>query len=60
MKGLTRTAALSQERFADLDAKANEIRLFHNPFDCNAENLPTQFQMEIIDLQADDRLKDKY
>ena len=49
-----------QERFADLDAKANEIRLFHNPFDCNAENLPTQFQMEIIDLQADDRLKDKY
>jgi len=28
--------------------------------DCNAENLPTLFQMEIIDLQADDRLKDKY
>ena len=49
-----------QERFADLDAKANEIRIFHNPFDCNAENLQTQFQMEIIDLQADDRLKDKY
>ena len=49
-----------QERFADLDAKENEIRLFHNPFDHNAENLPAHFQMEIMDLQADDRLKNKY
>ncbi|XP_065573792.1 general transcription factor II-I repeat domain-containing protein 2B-like [Artemia franciscana] len=48
-----------QERFADLDAKKIVIRLFHYPFDCNAGNLPTLFQMEIIDLQADDRLKDK-
>ena len=49
-----------QERFAPLDAKANEIRLLsRNPFDCNAENLPTQFRMEFIDLEADDRLKDK-
>ena len=49
-----------QERFADRDTKKkNIIRLFHYPFDCNAENLPTLFQMEIIDFQADDRLKDK-
>jgi len=40
--------------------KKNEVRLFHNPFDFNAENLPTLFQMKIIGLQADDRLKYKY
>ena len=36
------------------------MRLFHSTFNCNAENLPTQFQKETIDFQADDRLKDKY
>ena len=39
---------------------SKEIRLFQNPFDCNVTEIPSQFQMEIIDLQANDQIKDKY
>ncbi|PNF43698.1 hypothetical protein B7P43_G14619 [Cryptotermes secundus] len=41
--------------FADLDSSVQEIRLFPNPFDCDATYVPSQIPMEIIELQ-----KDKY
>lgn len=47
-------------RFSDLDAHSKEIRIFQNPFSCEAEDVPTVLQMEIIDLQADDTMKDKF
>ena len=37
---------------------SKEIRLFQNPFDCNVTEIPSQFQMEMIDLQANDQIKD--
>lgn len=48
------------ERFSDLDEKTDEIKMFQNPFDCCVDTLPSQYQLEIIDLQSDDMLKDKY
>lgn len=48
------------ERFSDLDGKADEIKMFQNPFECDVDTLPSQYQLEIIDLQSDDRLKSKH
>jgi len=49
-----------KERFSDLDAYSSEIRLFENPFDSVIGDLPSELQMEVIDLQSNDILKDKY
>ncbi|XP_066471476.1 EPM2A-interacting protein 1-like isoform X1 [Tiliqua scincoides] len=49
-----------QERFSDLDGKADEIQMFRNPFECNVDTLPSRYQLEVIDLQSDDMLKDKH
>ena len=49
-----------QERFSDLDACSLKIRTFENPFDSVIEDLPPDLQMEIIDLQSNDILKDKF
>ncbi|PNF40111.1 hypothetical protein B7P43_G09985, partial [Cryptotermes secundus] len=49
-----------RKRFADLDASAQEIRLFQNPFDCDAADVQSQIQMEIIELQENYHIKDKY
>ena len=49
-----------QERFADLDKKADDIRLFQNPFECDVERISSQYQMEVIDMQSSDTLKDKF
>lgn len=47
-------------RFADLDNIANDIKMFQNPYDCNVESITPDLQMELIDLQSDDSLKEKY
>ncbi|GLV40078.1 hypothetical protein CBL_02963 [Carabus blaptoides fortunei] len=49
-----------QKRFSDLDMHSKEIRLFQNTFDCKVVDVSNQLQMEIIDLQANDQIKDKY
>jgi hypothetical protein len=49
-----------RERFSDLDACSSKIRIFENPFDCVIEDLPPELQMEVIDLQSNDILKDKF
>uniref|UniRef100_A0A0L8FZW6 Uncharacterized protein n=1 Tax=Octopus bimaculoides TaxID=37653 RepID=A0A0L8FZW6_OCTBM len=43
--------------FSDLDRVENEILLFENPFGCNLDNMPTELQLEIIDLQVNTLLK---
>ncbi|GFY78348.1 general transcription factor II-I repeat domain-containing protein 2 [Trichonephila inaurata madagascariensis] len=47
-------------RFSDFDVIANEIKLFQNPFDSDIETLAPEVQMEIIDLQCSDMIKNKY
>ncbi|CAI9720522.1 Hypothetical predicted protein [Octopus vulgaris] len=47
------------QRLSDLDRNENEILLFENPFGCNLDNMPTELQLELIDLQANTLLKEK-
>ena len=47
-------------RFSDFDAIANEIKIFQNPFDTDIETLAPDLQMEIIDLQCSDIIRNKY
>ncbi|GFR26619.1 proteinral transcription factor ii-i repeat domain-containing protein 2a [Trichonephila clavata] len=47
-------------RFWDFDAIANQIKIFQNPFDTDIEILAPELQMEMIDLQCSDIIKNKY
>ncbi|UYV72933.1 EPM2AIP1 [Cordylochernes scorpioides] len=47
-------------RFSDFDAIANQINIFQNPFDADIETLDPELQMEMIDLQCSDIIKNKY
>lgn len=49
-----------EQRFSDLDANAKEISIFQNPFECTINELPSELQLEVIDLQNDDTLKTKF
>ncbi|CAI9718805.1 transcription factor II-I repeat domain-containing 2-like [Octopus vulgaris] len=49
-----------EERFSDLDACSSKLRIFENPFNSVIGDLPSELQMEVIDLQSNDILKDKY
>ncbi|UYV67839.1 EPM2AIP1 [Cordylochernes scorpioides] len=46
-------------RFSDFDAIANQIKIFQNPFDADIETLAPELQMEMIDLQCSDIIKNK-
>ena len=46
-------------RFSDFDAIANQIKIFQNPFDTDIETLAPELQMEMIDLQCSDIIKNK-
>ena len=44
-----------------MDSKAGELRLFQNPFEADVGSCPDELlQMEVIELQASDVLKDKF
>lgn len=45
-----------QKRFSDMNSK--EIRMFQNLFGCNVAEVSTQLQTEIIDLQANEQIKE--
>ncbi|UYV60492.1 EPM2AIP1 [Cordylochernes scorpioides] len=47
-------------RFSDFDAIENQIKIFQNPFDADIETLAPELQMEMIDLQCSDIIKNKY
>ncbi|UYV64114.1 K02A2.6-like, partial [Cordylochernes scorpioides] len=47
-------------RFSDFDAIANQIKIFQNPFDADIETLAPELQMEMINLQCSDIIKNKY
>ena len=40
------------ERFSDLDKIEDDVLLFQNPFRCNPSDMPSDLQLELIDLQA--------
>lgn len=49
-----------QHFFADPNASANKISIFHNPFNCVIEELPPNLPLEDIDPQCDSMLKYTY
>lgn len=53
-------AADFRRRFADFDAQKSRFELLSNPFAVDVESAPPNIQMELIELQCNDTLKDKY
>jgi hypothetical protein len=47
-------------RFADSYTSSNEICLLQNPFAIDINEIPTQMQMEVTELQSNDSLKDAF
>ena len=47
-------------RFADFDVQKCRFELLSNPFTVDVENVPTNLQMELIELQCSATLKSKY
>ncbi|XP_029657341.1 general transcription factor II-I repeat domain-containing protein 2B-like [Octopus sinensis] len=45
-------------KFSELDKIESDIILFENPFSCNVENVQHELQLEVIDLQSNEQLKD--
>ena len=48
------------KRFSDLDKIEDDILLFQNLFSCNPYDMPSELQLELIDLQANGLLKEKH
>ena len=48
------------KRFADVKNHADKIQLFTVPFSADIETVPDKFQMELIDLQCSDALREAY
>ncbi len=48
------------ERFSDIDRIESDILLFQNPFGCEPAGMPLDLQLELIDLQANELLKEKH
>ncbi|XP_076827101.1 general transcription factor II-I repeat domain-containing protein 2 [Brachyhypopomus gauderio] len=53
-------AADFRRRFADFEAQKSRFELLSNPFAVDVESAPLNLQMELIELQCNDTLKDKY
>uniref|UniRef100_A0A3P9L2A9 Uncharacterized protein n=1 Tax=Oryzias latipes TaxID=8090 RepID=A0A3P9L2A9_ORYLA len=53
-------AADFRRRFADFEAQKYRFQLLGNPFAVDVESTPPNLQMELIELQCNDTLKEKY
>ena len=53
-------AADFRRRFADFETQKCRFQLLGNPFAVDVESAPPNLQMELIELQCNDTLKEKY
>ena len=53
-------AADFRRRFADFEAQKSRFELLANPFGVDVESAPTNLQIELIELQCNDTLREKY
>ena len=53
-------AADFQRRFADFEGQKSRFEMLSNPFAVDVESAPPNLQMELIELQCNDTLKEKY
>lgn len=49
-----------QQCFSDLISSAKETSTYQNAFSCAIEEPPPNFQLEVVNLQCNSMLKDKY
>jgi len=49
-----------QTRFKDFESAEDRIRIFENPFAIKIETLPTEFQLEVIELISNNNFKDYF
>ncbi|XP_025409478.1 general transcription factor II-I repeat domain-containing protein 2B-like [Sipha flava] len=49
-----------QTRFRDFKSAEDRIRIFENPFALKIETLPTEFQLEVIELISNNNFKDYF
>ena len=57
---LTGLAAEFGRRFAHFDGNCMQINIFEGPFSINADKAPAALQIELIDIQADNRLRQNH
>lgn len=48
------------DRFGDFEKVSSKLKIFANPFSCDIEAVPTHLQMNVIDLQSNDTLKNSF
>jgi hypothetical protein len=49
-----------QTRLRDFKSAENHIRIFENPFAVEIETLPTDLQLEVIELTSNNNFKDYF
>ncbi|CAH2108321.1 unnamed protein product [Euphydryas editha] len=47
-------------RFSDFEKVSSKLKIFANPFLCDIEDVPSNLQMNVIDLQCNDTLKNSF
>ncbi|CAK1589281.1 unnamed protein product [Parnassius mnemosyne] len=48
------------DRFGDFEKVSSKLKVFANPFSCDIEEVPSNLQMNMIDLQSNDVLKSTF
>jgi hypothetical protein len=48
------------DRFCDFEKVSGKLKIFANPFSCDIDDVPSNLQMNVIDLQSNDTLKNSF
>jgi hypothetical protein len=48
------------DRFCDFEKVSGKLKIFSNPFSCDIDDVPSNLQMNVIDLQSNDTLKNSF
>jgi hypothetical protein len=48
------------DRFCDFEKVSGKLKIFANPFSCHIDDVPSNLQMNVIDLQSNDTLKNSF
>jgi hypothetical protein len=46
-----------QRQICDFEKVSGKLKIFANPFSCDIDDVPSNLQMNVIDLQSNDTLK---